>query len=256
MAVAWPGRPFYTCGMGLTGERKALAAAVLALYALIYLVTALMPPDQELARLFAAMSATYALGFFALVAGYFWARWFAIGLGIYGLIGGVMIIWQVGFDYLFLFYGGTHALVSLVLWGNRMAGDFDGRTEWRERYHMDENATRRLGKAVIRVGISLPILLAYGLAPRTGMVECLLVATAIGVAGLGIWGLFRLRTWGIVAMVAGALAILVSMSFSGAPAVMSNGMVIDLFATGVAAALMLLCAAAPFAGPMVRYLRR
>jgi hypothetical protein len=242
--------------MALTGERKALAAAILSLYALFFLVSALMSPDQAFIRLFAAMSAMYGLAFFALVAGYFWARWFAIGVGIYGLIGGVMAIWQIGVDYIILFYGGTHALVSLILWGNKMATDFDGRSDWRERYHMDENATRRLGKAVIRVGVSLPVLLTYGLAPRAGMVESLMVMAAVGVAGLGIVGLLRLRTWGIVAMVAGAAAILATMATAGSMATMSQGATLDLFATGTAAALLLLAAAAPFAGPMVRYLRR
>jgi hypothetical protein len=242
--------------MALTGERKALAAAILSLYALFFLVNALMSPDQEFTRFFAAMSAMYGMAFFALVAGYFWARWFAIGVGIYGLIGGVMAIWQIGLDYVILFYGGTHALVSLILWGNKMATDFDGRSDWRERYHMDENATRRLGKAVIRVGVSLPILLAYGLAPRAGMVESLMVMAAVGVAGLGIFGLLRLRTWGIVAMVAGAAAILATMATTGSMATTSQGVTLDLLATGTLAALLLLAAAAPFAGPMVRYLRR
>src|SRR5690606_11504548 len=124
---------------------------------------------------------------------------------------------------------------------------------------MDENATRRLGKAVIRVGVSLPILLAYGLAPRAGMLESLLVMTAVGVAGLGIIGLLRLRTWGIVAMIAGAAAILATLGTTSSLATMdqgNQGVTLDLFATGMSAVLLLALASAPFVGPMVRFLRR
>lgn len=252
-----PGRePSYNFGMALNGERKALAAAILAMYMLLYLVQALMPPDEAFQRLLAAMAAMYGLAFFGLVAGYFWARWFAIGVGIYGLIGGVMLLWQIGIDYIFLFYGGTHGLVSLILWGDKMSTDFDGRSDWRERYHMDENATRRLGKAVIRVGVTLPMLLAYGLAPRPAAIETLVVMAAVGLAGLGIVGLFRLRTWGILAMAAGALAVLGSVGATGAMATLGQGSALDMSTTGVAAALVLLAATLPFAGPVVRYLRR
>ena len=33
-----------------------------------------------------ALAAVYGLAFFALVAGYFWARWYAVGVGLFGVI--------------------------------------------------------------------------------------------------------------------------------------------------------------------------
>ena len=143
--------------MGFVGERKALAAAVLALYALIFLINALgAPPEMGVTALFAGMGTFYGLAFFSLVAGYFWARWFAIGVGLFGVVFGIMAIVQLGLDEQFLFFAGTHGSVSLFLWGKKMAQNFDGKQTWRERFHLDEYGTQRLGKAIIRIGMSLP----------------------------------------------------------------------------------------------------
>ena len=34
----------------------------------------------------AGIAGCYGLAFFAVVAGYFWARWYAVGVGLYGVI--------------------------------------------------------------------------------------------------------------------------------------------------------------------------
>lgn len=245
----------------LLGERKALAAFVLALYALFFLVSALNAPP-ELTNFFGAMAGLYGVAFFGLVAGYFWARWFAMGLGAFGLMTAAMAIWQIGLDFIPLFLGGTHALVALTLWGDGMAVDFDGRSDWRERFHMDENATRRLGKAIIRAGMTLPMLLAYGLAPRSGMGESLLAAVVVGVAVLGIAGLFRMRTWGVLLMAAGAIGLMgtamttAPVASVGPVSVAGHAAIFHLLATGVIAAVLLMAAVAPLAGPIIRFVRR
>jgi hypothetical protein len=216
--------------MALVGERKAVASAILALYTLIFVLSALSIPDQRMVPFLSSLAATYGLSFFAVVAGYFWARWFAIGLGLYGFSTGFLLVWQIGAEPVVLFYALTHGAVSVLLWGPRVAAQFDGRADWRERFHLDENATHRLGRAIIRVGLTLPFLLAYGLAPRETAGQMILAAGAVGLAGLGIWALLRLRTWGVLAMLAGAAAIVVG-------------------------AILLVAAAAPFVGPMLRYMR-
>jgi hypothetical protein len=238
--------------MGFVGERKAVSCAILALYTLIFFLSALSIPDPRLVPFLSSLAATYGLSFFAVVAGYFWARWFAIGLGLYGLSTGALLIWQIGPEPVVVFYALTHGAISLLLWGPRVAAQFDGRTDWRARFHMDDNATHRLGRAVIRVGLTLPFLLAYGLAPREDAGQMLFVAAAVGLAGAGIWGLLRMRTWGVMAMVAGALAIAASTMTTVSPLTIAP----DATATGVVAAILLMAAAAPFAGPMLRYLRR
>ena len=239
--------------MSLVGERKALAAAVLALYTLLYLINALFG-GPETSLLFGAMSGLYGLAFFSLVAGYFWARWFAIGVGLYGVVGAVMAIIQIGLDYTFLFYGGTHGVVSLFLWGNAMAGDFDGRGEWRERFHLDEFGTRRLGKAVIRIGITLPILIIYGLAPREDMAETLLLLSVVTMAVIGIRGMLQMRTWGVLLVGVSALAVASTALCSGSFVCLQNGVGLQLSTTGIGAALLLVTCVTPFVAPIARYL--
>ena len=67
--------------MKLVGERRALAAAIMAFYVVMYAIFAMLVPEEN-ARAPAAVAGVYGLAFFALVAGYFWARWFAVGVGL------------------------------------------------------------------------------------------------------------------------------------------------------------------------------
>lgn len=249
--LAGPDAPAYNGLMALVGERKAVASAILALYALLLFFVSLVSPEPALVPFLMALAATYGLAFFAVVAGYFWARWFAIGLGLYGLSTGVLAIWQIGPEPVMLFYALTHGAVSILLWGPRVAAQFDGRADWRERFHMDENATHRLGRAIIRVGLTLPFLLAYGLAPREGAGEMMLALGAVGLAGAGIWALLRLRSWGVLAMLAGAAAIAITAPVTAAPLSIAS----DVAASGLLGSVLLVAAAAPFIGPMLRYVR-
>jgi hypothetical protein len=239
----------------LVGERRALAAAVLAFYGFLFLIVALAPPPGW-GACFGALALVYGTGFFSLVAGYFWARWFAIGLGISGLISAGVSIFQVGPEPVLLFYGGTHALISLVLWGGAMARAFDGRKEWRERFHLDEPATHRLGKAIIRVGISLPYVVMYALAPREDAGAAMIAAAAALLATAGLFGLVRMRSWGVFALAGASLVTLVSLAGLATPIVpFAGGYGINVLLSGVTAALLLALAAAPFAEPAWRYLR-
>ena len=242
----------------LTGERRALAAAVLAFYGFIYLLVAMNPPGPEWTAAFAGMALCYGIGFFSLVTGYFWARWYSIGVGMSGLITAVFSIIQIGMEPVLVFYGGTHAFVSLALWGGGMSQVFDGRKEWRERFHLDENATHKLGKSVIRLGISLPYVILYALAPRDGAGEAILALVAGLVAVSGLYGMVRLRTWGVLAVAGGAALIGVSvagMSCGSTIAAVGDGYAINVWAAGMAALTGLALAIAPLARPLLRYLR-
>jgi|GEM_PF-929362 len=238
-----------------TGERKALAAAVLGFYGFVFLILATTAPPGWGAA-FAGMGGIYGLAFFGVVAGYFWARWFAIGVGISGLVTAIMSVWQVGVDPVFVFWGGTHGAISLMLWGDRMARDFDGRTEWRERFHLDENATHRLGKSVIRVGISLPYIILYALAPKEGMTEALVIAGFAGLAISGIWAMAHMRSWGLFAMGGGAVGMLTTLdSSSQIVSLSSTGYAVNVFLLGLAGAILLIAALTPFAAPIAQYLK-
>lgn len=241
---------------GFTGERRAVAAAVLAFYGFIYMILSLAPPMPGWGACFGALAGVYGLGFFALVAGYFWARWYAVGVGISGLITALVSMYSIGPEPVLLFWGGTHGAVSLMLWGDKMAKVFDGRTEWRERFHMDESASNRLGRSVIKAGISLPFIVLSGLAPQPGAAELALLAGS-GLAVFGIWGLVRMRTWSVFAMAGGAAVLLGSLLSEGAQYAYAGttGYAVDISMSGMLAVVFLIGAVVPFAAPMVKYLR-
>lgn len=223
----------------------------MAFYFLLYGVIAFSGIVEDFTRAFAAIAGVYGLAFFALVAGYFWARWYAVGVGLYGVITAAVGIWQLGAEPVLLFIGGTHLAATVFLWGQAMSEPYDGQAAWREKFHMDEHAVQRLGRSVIRAGVSLPFILLYAFAPKPepGSVVLSLGALVLVVAGLR--GLVQLRTWGILALgAAGALtASLVTAD------VASHG--IGLFAVGPAiAAGMLFAAVAPYLAPIARFIAR
>ncbi len=227
--------------MKFAGERRALAAIVFVFYAIAYLGLALSALQPSFGPSFYALGGVYGLAFFALVAGYFWARWYAIGVGLYGVIVGAIGMWQLGTEPIIVFIGGTHLVAVLMLWGEGMSGGFDGKTAWREKFHMDENAVQRLGRAVIRAGVSLPIVLLYALAPKQPA-EAVIGAAAVLFAGLGLRALVHMKTWGVLALgTSGALMIGLGVGHTALFPMLSGAL--------------LLSAAAPFALPMLRFVR-
>ena len=195
--------------MRFLGERRALAASVFAFF-FVYLTLILLSPDVpgQMKPMFWGLASVYGLAFFGLVAGYFWARWYAVGVGLWGVILGALLLWQGGVHPVFLFVGGSHLAATLLLWGNGMSEAFDGKTVWREKFHMDENAVNRLGKSVIRAGVSLPFVLLYALQPKTGTVDLVGSLAALALTGLGLRGLIKLRTWGLMALGAAGVIML------------------------------------------------
>src|SRR5690348_18177869 len=119
--------------MKFVGERRALAAVTFAFYTLVYLLIAMSGQVPPFARALYALAGVYGLAFFSLVAGYFWARWYAVGVGLYGVITGAVGLWQMGPEPIILFIGGTHLAATVALWGNQMAEGYDGQTAWSEK---------------------------------------------------------------------------------------------------------------------------
>lgn len=235
--------------MKLVGERRALAAVVFAFYALIYSMIAFSGMVPEFNKAFFALAGVYGLAMFSLVAGYFWARWYSVGVGLYGVITAAVGMWQIGAEPVLLFVGGTHLAATLMLWGETMSESYDGQTAWREKLHMDEGAVQRLGRSVIRAGVSLPFVLLYALAPKPGSAEIIAGVAALLLAGLGLRALVRLRTWGVLA-IGGAGALMVAMSL-GEMATHA-----DAFALRPAlAGALLISAAMPWVAPALRFLR-
>jgi len=234
--------------MKLVGERRALAAAIMACYFLLYGVLAYAQMVPELTKALAALAGVYGLAFFALVAGYFWARWYAVGVGLYGVITAAVGMWQLGAEPILLVIGGTHLAATIFLWGQAMTQPYDGQTAWREKFHMDENAVQRLGRSVIRAGVSLPFILLYAFAPKPDAGSAVLSFGVFVLAAAGLRGLIQLKTWGVLALgAAGALMV----SMLGAEAV-AYGLTPGGAVFGLAGAVML-AAAAPFFGPIARF---
>lgn len=195
----------------LIGERRVIAALVLAFYAAAYGAMSYLL-GEPMGKALAGLAGCYGLAFFAIVAGYFWARWFAVGTLLFGLIQGAVALWQLGPDTIVLFIGGTHLLATLALWGGTMALPYDGQPEWRAKFHMDDNAVQRLGRSIIRAGVSLPMVLLYALMPKpgTGTVESIASLAAVALAAGGLVGLVRLRAWSVLALAGAAVIELAS----------------------------------------------
>lgn len=230
-------------------ERKAVAAAVLAFYTTLYLLNGLLGPPS-LAMMFFALALVYGTGFFGLVAGWFWARWYSLGLGFSGTGMAALVGWQVGLEPLVLVLGGTHLASVLALLGEGPTSLFDGRKDWRARWRMDDDGVNRLGKSITRASASLPYLIMAGLAPKQGLAA--VFTLLLGVTGL--WAVARLKTCGFLALA--AAAVLAAGAAGAIPALAPPvGMACLQVSIAWANALgALLCAAAvlPFARDLAR----
>lgn len=239
--------------MRLVGERRALAAAVLAFFMLQFLIAGLLA-DSPFKGMLIGLGLVYGVGFFGVVAGYFWARWYALGLSFSGVAMALMTVIRGGdMNTVIVVLFITHAVIGLGLLGTDAAAFYDGRRDWRERWKMDENAVNRLGKAVTRAGASLPYLVIAGLAPKEGSGEALTaLALVFGIVGFA--GLVRMRTWGLLAL--GATAALLAGTLAGLdawPPLTFDGL--PVLATPAIAGALVLSALLPFCAPIVRYLR-
>jgi hypothetical protein len=235
--------------MKLVGERRALAAAIMAFYFLLYGVLAYSQLAPELTKAFAAIAGVYGLAFFALVAGYFWARWYAVGVGLYGVITAAVGMWQIGPEPILLLIGGTHLAATVFLWGQTMSEPYDGQSAWREKFHMDESSVQRLGRSVIRAGVSLPFILLYAFAPKPDAASAALALGVLVLAAAGLRGMIQLKTWGILAIgAAGTLMI----SMVGAEAIAYG--LHPAFIRPALGAGMLVASAVPFLPSIARFL--
>lgn len=247
--------------MRLIGERRALASLGLVLFGVLYLLNAFLAPGP-LVPLFSGLAILYLVGFFGVVAGWFWARWYAMGLGQSGVTMAALMAWQMGgIEPVVLIWGGIHTLVVLALFGQGPRTAFEGRQEWRARFRMDEDAVDKLGKTVNRAAISLPYLVMAGLAPKQSGLGLVFGLAALALGALGLRGLVRLRTLGLVGVGAAGLVALCAALWSPTAAVAVTGGFwgLTLPSPGVAAALAAVFAlAAPLAlaRPMARALAR
>jgi hypothetical protein len=232
--------------MKLVGERRAISSIVFALFFLLFALNAFLNSGGPFAKMLWGLAFTYGIAFFSLVAGYFWARWYAMGVGLFGVFLSVLGMWMGRNDpnvemTMLIVQFSLHGAAAVCLWGEGMAAAYDGKTAWREKFHMDDNAVNRLGRSVIRAGMSLPLVLAYAFAPKQPTDVAIGIA-ALVCAGLGMRALIKMKTWGVLALAASG-AMMVGMGIEHT----------QLFP--MLSGALLLSAAAPFALPMLRFAR-
>jgi hypothetical protein len=255
--------------IGFERTRRALAALALSIFFSLYLLLSLNAPEG-FGRVFLALSACYGVAFLAVVAEWFWGRWFASGLAWSGIMIAVAALMMLGWVPQLAIFGGLHLLVVISLMGKKMAARYDLQEGWRQKYKMDDFGVARLQKTVTRSAASLPSLIIWALAPKEeGMALAVASLGALALGVLGLRGLIRLRSWGVLALgAAGALVAAAGgvgrfawelpcgglMRNEGA---LSNGSGLFVFTSASTFAFVLLAAAVlPFAGSIVRYLRR
>ena len=187
--------------VGLVGERKAMALLCLGFYTTLFFMIGLSARTElpEWVPVFSAMTLMYGLAFFSVAAEWFWGRWFAIGLGYWGMTMMVMAwVTTRSLPPAMIIFGTMHGIVSLCLGGEKMAALFDAKPAWRARWKLDDQGVIRVRKSVTRAASSLPALIMFALAPREG--QELLALTAFTLALVGIGGLLAGRTLGVLAL--------------------------------------------------------
>jgi len=250
--------------IGFERTRRALAALVMSLFVSLYLLISFSAPEG-LAALFVALAVCYGVGFMGVAAEWFWGRWFAAGLGWSGVLVAIAGMVNLGWFPPLAIYGALHLLVILFLGGKKMAARFDMQEAWRTRYGMDDLGVARLRKTVTRAAASLPSLIVWALGPKEpgqGMLVAVAGVVAACFAVLGIQGLVRLRSWGLLALAASSVLVVGAggLSFPSWPvtAVVSFGplptMAYVVETGAVLPAVLLVAALLPFVGPVRRFL--
>lgn len=237
----------------MVGIRRAFALLLLGFYVTQFAMTAFLGPD-ELYAAYLGLALCYTLAFVGVAAEWFWARWFAIGVGNFGSLL-ILVLLQVGMEPIIAFFGFTHLAVSVFLSGEGMAARYEYSEEAAERWNLQEESLTLMRRAVKSAGSTIPILILYTLGPSPEFMHWV----ALGLGGAGLIGLLRGRTWGVLAL-GSAGAVAACEFFLGDPTAgylilspfgypMVSGTVVNLLAAG------LLIVPVLFARPMLRALR-
>lgn len=225
----------------------AIAAGVAVMVAII--AWGLFPSNSEWIPAWSALGALYAVTAVGLWRLRRWSRWFALGLGLWGLVCFVQSSLVVGTVPLIVAGVAVHAgfVAALLL----MPG-FDG-----------ELRQGRLAFSMVTASAAVPCAAIYGLAPQNSLgVAAGVLGGALAVAA-GAWGVCRGRTWGLLAGIGGALIVAVTVAdarhagwlLHPHPLLPSRNP-LALLALGIAAAALALLSTVPFWSAMARVLRR
>jgi len=261
--------------IGYVGERKAVALLCMGFFATLFFMISLQARTElpEFFAMFSAMTLLYLTAFMGVAAEWFWGRWFATGLGYWGVTMTIMtIVTTRSAPTQIIVFGVMHGLMSVLLQGEKMAALFDAKPEWREKWKLDEQGVIRVRKSVTRAASSLPALILFALAPRQDQSLYGLPtfdAITMTLAAVALFALVSMlttrRTWAVMLLGAAGVGLLARAVFSGArlyasgvyfePATVPHAdcMLVILGAVG---GLFLVSSSLPFVGPMLSYLVR
>lgn len=239
----------------MVGIRRAIALLFLGFYVTQFAMTAGLGPDETFAFSM-GLALCYGLAFVGLAAEWFWARWFAIGVGNFGSFA-LLVLLQTGAEPIITFFGVTHVIIWVMLLGEGMAAKYEHSEHTAERWNFQEESLILMRRAVKSAGTTLPFLILYTLAPRPEALQ--LTALAVGVAGL--WGLLRGRTWGALALgTAGLIGLVDGLGWVGSPVMSvlpldpSGSIILHGPFAGLGSGFLLLVPLV-LAGSMVRFVR-
>ncbi len=255
--------------IGFERTRRALAGLSLSLFFSLYLMMSLNAPEG-FGRVFVALSLCYGVAFVAVVAEWFWGRWFASGLAWSGIMIAIAALVVVGWIPALAIFGVLHLIVVIALMGKKMAARYDLQEAWRARYKMDDFGVARLQKTVTRTAASLPSMIIWALAPKEEGMAAALALAALALGAVGLRGLIRLRSWGIVSIAGAGVAATASLaaavllgpdcSYPNMAYYHAHPFALTLHQNvGLAAPLaiaFLAAAVLPFVAPIARFLRR
>lgn len=239
----------------MVGLRRAFALLFLGFYVTNFAMSAALGPSDAFAFNL-GLALTYGVAFVGLAAEWFWARWFAIGVGNFGSLI-LLALFQVGVEPILMFIGGTHLAIWLGLLGEGMAARYEHSAEAAERWNFQEESLILMRRAVKSAGTTIPFLILYTLAPQPDALG--LTALALGLSGL--WAMLRGRTWGLLALGgAGVIALADGLGAFGDPAagyfmIAPTGMILygPVFAILAGGTLL---APLAYARPIWRFLKR
>jgi hypothetical protein len=196
----------------MIGIRRAIALLLLGFYVTQFAMTAGLGPDETFAA-YLGLALCYGIAFIGLAAEWFWARWFAVGVGNFGSLV-LLVLLKTGMEPLIVFFGGTHLLIWLLLLGEGMAAKYEHSEATAERWGFQEESLILMRRAVKSAGTTLPFLILYALAPQPEGLQILALVLGAG----GLYALLRGRTLGVLALgAAGALAAADGLGLFGAP---------------------------------------
>jgi len=234
----------------MVGIRRAIALLFLGFYVTQFGMMAGFGPD-EFFPAYLGLALCYGLAFVALAAEWFWARWFAIGVGHFGSLL-LLAMLTVGPEPILAFVGLTHLSVSLLLTGEGMAARYEYSEAASERWNFQEESLLLMRRAVMSAGSTIPILIIYALMPRPDALGVL----ALGLGIVGLFGLLRARTWGALSIGGAGMVVLYQLLVSYGPTIVAWGdpAMLEEFGFNLLALSVWLVPAA-LLRPMVRFIR-